>query len=275
MAFTTGTIKVMDRHHIHLPVIGVRRVKEPTDKLRLRLEAGEARISRSTLVADGGKTYVSFGVLAKREVTAFKRIGVAGHDVGITRLVTGSDGSVVENPKAGEQARKQISRYQRRMDRQHRAGSPKCFNEDGTHVAGTCYWKERSRRSRDTQAKLQKAHARAAHIRKDAIHKASYRATTTNALNILEDLRVEQMGRRGGGKRDFNRASHDAVLAELRREMSYKHLWYGSDLWLAAFWYGSSNPRLRGRWCAKRRFVACQALPGAPGVCPEACAPWP
>ncbi|MHB1763269.1 MAG: YlcI/YnfO family protein, partial [Acidimicrobiales bacterium] len=168
-----------------------------TDKLRLRLEAGEARISRSTLVADGGKTYVSFGVLAKREVTAFKRIGVAGHDVGITRLVTGSDGSVVENPKASEQVRKKLSRYQRRMDRQHRTGSPKCFNPDGTHISGACYWKDRSRRAQENVARLKMAHARAARIRRDAIHKASYRAATTNALNILEDLRVEQMGRRG------------------------------------------------------------------------------
>ena len=241
VGFTTGTVRVVDRHHIQLPVIGARRVKEPTDKLRLKIEAGRARISRSTLVTDCAKTYVSFGVVVKREPTASERISVGGHDVGITRVVTTSDGSVVENPNAGEQARKQISRYQHRMDRQHRAGSPKCFNPDGTHVTGACSWKDRSRRARENQARLKRANAKAARIRRDAIHKASYRAATTNALNIVEDLRVEQMGRKGRGRRGFNRASHDAAPAELRRELAYRCPWYGSLLWVAAFWYASSR----------------------------------
>ncbi|MHB1555098.1 MAG: hypothetical protein ACYCZP_14415, partial [Acidimicrobiales bacterium] len=37
VAFTTGAIAVLDRHHVRLPVIGKLRVKEPTDKLRARL----------------------------------------------------------------------------------------------------------------------------------------------------------------------------------------------------------------------------------------------
>ncbi len=241
VAFTTGAVAVLDRHHVQLPVIGVLRVKEPTDKLRCKIDAGEARILRSTLATDGAKTYVSFGVLVKREVGVPTTAHVCGHDVGIAALVTASDGSVAENPRAGEQARKQISRYQRRMDRQHRTGSPRCFNADGTHVQGACHWKDRSRRARENEARLKKAHARAARIRRDAIHKASYRAATTNALNIVEDLRVEQMGRKGRGKRGFNRAQHDAALAELRRELSYKCSWYGSALWLADTWYPSSK----------------------------------
>ena len=243
VAFSTGVLGVVDRHHIRLPVVGELRVKEPTDKLRLKIEAGGARILRATLVSEGAKTYVVFGVLVNRgqQAGAFDTGGACGHDVGITRLVTSSDGSVVENPRAEAQVRKKVSRYQRRMDRQHRAGSPKCFNPDGTHVAGACHWKDRSVRARQNQARLKRAHAKAARIRKDAIHKASYRAATTTALNIVEDLAVEQMGRKGRGKRGFNRSGHDAALAELRRELGYKCSWYGSDLWLADQWYPSSK----------------------------------
>jgi len=61
VAFTTGTLGILDRHHVRLPVIGVLRVKESTDKLRLRIQTGEARIHRATLVTEAGKTYVSFG----------------------------------------------------------------------------------------------------------------------------------------------------------------------------------------------------------------------
>ena len=246
VGFTTGSIAILDRHHVRLPVIGACRVKEPTDKLRSKIKAGDARILRATLVDEGGKTYVSFGTLVRREVKTPSLINdffcqVQGHDVGISKLITSSDGSVVENPRAAKQIKKKISRYQRRMDRQHRVASPKCYNPDGTHISGTCHWKDRSKRARENQTRLQKAHAHAAHIRKDTIHKASYHAATTNAVNIVEDLKVEQMGRKGHGKRAFNRVQHDATLAEFHRQLSYKHSWYGSLLWLAAWWYASSK----------------------------------
>jgi putative transposase len=38
-----------------------------------------------------------------------------------------------------------LRRGQRHVDRQHRAGSPECFNPDGTHKTGRCYWRQRSR----------------------------------------------------------------------------------------------------------------------------------
>ena len=242
----SGSIAILDRHHVRLPVIGACRTRESTDKLRLKILAGDARILRATLADEGGKAYVSFGGLVKREAKTPKPITdfscqVQGHDVGITKLITSSDGSVAENPKVEEQVKKKISRYQRRMDRQHRVASPKCFNSDGTHISGTCHWKDRSNRAKENQARLRKTYAHAARIRKDTIHKASYHAATANAVNIIEDLKVEQMGRKGCGKRVFNRAQHNAAMAEFRRQLSYKHSWYGSQLWLAAWWYASSK----------------------------------
>ncbi len=248
VGFTTGSgsIATLDRHHVRLPVIGVCRTKESTDKLRLKILAGDARILRATLSNEGDRAYVSFGVLVKRDAKVLKPTNdfscqVQGHDVGITKLITSSDGSVVENQKAEERVKKKISRYQRRMDRQHRVASPKCFNSDGTHISGTCHWKDRSNRARENQARLRRTYAHVARIRKDTIHKASYHAATTNAINVVEDLRVEQMGRKGHGKRAFNRAQHDATMAEFRRQLAYKHSWYGSQLWLAAWWYASSK----------------------------------
>jgi putative transposase len=245
VGFTTGTLGILDRHHIRLPVIGVLRVKEPTDKLRLKIQAGEARIHRATLITEAGKTYVSFGVSARKPPRRAPILGVGGHDVGIAVSLTSSDdksmAKATANPKAGKWVQKKISRYQRRMDRQHRTGSPRCFDEQGRHIPGTCYWKNRSTRSKENQARLEKTHAKAARVRRDAIHKASHWAATTYRVNIIEDLHVEAMGRRGHGKRGFNRALKDAALAELRRELSYKCPWYGSMLWLAARWYASSK----------------------------------
>ena len=207
----------------------------------MKVAAGEARIVRGTLVDEGSKTYVSLLAAVKRDVPIAPAKGACGHDVGISALVTSSDGHVTKNLRAEQQVRKKISRYQRKMDRQHRAGSPRCFNQDGTHVAGACYWKERSKRAAETRARLAKAHAKAARVRKDTVHKASHKAATSYGVNVVEDLGVSQMGRRAPGKRGFNRAMHDAVLAEYRRQLSYKCPKYGSSLWLAARWYASSK----------------------------------
>ena len=241
VSFTTGAVKILDHHHVQLPVIGRLRVKEPTDKLRLRIEAGTARVLRATLVSEGGKTYVSFAVIATRAALRHAPVSVAGHDVGISALVTASDGHVVENPRAEARAHKQISRYLRKMDRQHRGGSPACFGPDGTHIKGACHWKTRSKRSRENQARLARTHAKAARMRRDAIHKATHRASTRFAANVVEDLNVAGLGQEGRGKRGFNRAAKDAALAEYRRQLSYKCPWYGSVLWLANRWYPSSK----------------------------------
>ncbi len=143
---------------------------------------------------------LSFAVLAKNEEGAFKVVGVCENDVAITRLVTSSDASAVKNPKAEVQAQRQILRYKRRMDRHRRPGSLGYLNEDGHHVAVECHWKHLSRRVPENTSRLKKVHAKTAQVRKDAIHKATCRAATTHAMNIVEDLRLEQMGRKASGK---------------------------------------------------------------------------
>jgi putative transposase len=106
---------------------------------------------------------------------------------------------------------------------------------------GACHWRTRSRRSKKTQARLAKAHAKAASIRGDAIDKASHEAATSYAVNVVEDLNAEGIGRKAPKKRGFNRSAKDAALGELRRQMAYKCRWYRSSLSLADRWYPSSK----------------------------------
>ncbi len=115
---TPGVHGVVDRHHVNLPVIGVRRTKEPTDKLRLRLEDASAKILRATLLEEGRRRFVSFNVIVKREARIPATQCPSGTDVGIAHLATSSDCHVVENRRAEKQARQKVNRYQRQMDRQ-------------------------------------------------------------------------------------------------------------------------------------------------------------
>jgi putative transposase len=60
---------------------------------------------------------------------------------------------------------KRLRRAQRHLDRQHRAGSPECFNNDGTHKTGCCGWR-RSRAAKQTGIWVAELHRRLAEHRK-------------------------------------------------------------------------------------------------------------
>ena len=58
-----------------------------------------------------------------------------------------------------------LRRLQRHLDRQHRAGSPGCFNVDGTHQSGCCQW-QRSRAAKQTTIGVGEQHRRLGEHRK-------------------------------------------------------------------------------------------------------------
>jgi putative transposase len=58
-----------------------------------------------------------------------------------------------------------LRRAQRHLDRQHRAGSPQCFNTDGTHRTSRCGW-QRSAAARQTAIRVAELHRRLAEHRK-------------------------------------------------------------------------------------------------------------
>lgn len=58
-----------------------------------------------------------------------------------------------------------LRRTQRQLDRQHRAGSPACFNRDGSHTTGRCVW-QRSSAAQQTTIRVAEQHRRLAERRK-------------------------------------------------------------------------------------------------------------
>ena len=57
---------------------------------------------------------------------------------------------------------KRLRVLQRQLDRQHRSGSPECFDEKGRHIEGVCYWEDHSKRAQKTQAQIAKVHRKLA-----------------------------------------------------------------------------------------------------------------
>ena len=53
-----------------------------------------------------------------------------------------------------EDKAKELRRELRHLDRQHRAGSPECFDKQGRHVRGRCHWRKRSKAAEATKTKI-------------------------------------------------------------------------------------------------------------------------
>ena len=68
-----------------------------------------------------------------------------------------------------------LRRAQRHLDRQHRAGSPGCFDRDGSHTAGRCVW-QRSVAAQQTVMRVAELHRRLAE------HRETLHGTLANRL---------------------------------------------------------------------------------------------
>jgi putative transposase len=215
--FTTGAIKVLDdRKHIQLPRIGMLKTHESTRKLARRLEQGTARILAATISRTADRWFVSFTVEVERAIPAGNGHNtVVGVDVGVRHLAVMSTGVVVPNPHALQQSRRKLRRLNRQFSRR----------------------KFGSKRRKITRRNLARVHARAANLRRDALHKLTTTLATQHGTIVVEQLNLAGMVR----NRRLARALADAGLAELRRQLTYKTAWYGSRLILADRFYPSSK----------------------------------
>ncbi|MFG1951913.1 IS607 family element RNA-guided endonuclease TnpB [Micromonospora sp. NPDC048830] len=223
--FTTGAIRIApDRRHVVLPRLGRLRLHESARKLARRVEAGAARIMSATVRRDGGRWHVAFTVQIDRTDRRPAQPGsVVGVDVGITHLAVLSTGEWVPNPRHLDRARRVLRRLGRGLSRtagpDRRAGA------------------RPSRRWQRARARLGRAHARVASLRRDGLHKLTTRLAREHGTIVVEDLNVSGMLT----NRRLARHIADAGFAELRRQLAYKAGWNGGRLIVADRWFPSSK----------------------------------
>ncbi len=211
--FTTGAIRVeADRKHVVLPRLGRLKLHESARKLARRLDNGTARILSATVRRDGGGWHVAFTVEVERAERVPARPGsVVGVDVGIKHLAVLSTGELVENPR-------------------HLAGA-----QTPMRALGRALSEERpdrrtgrrpSKRWQRAAARLGRAHARVANLRRDGLHKLTTRLAREHGTVVVEDLNVAGML----ANRRLARHIADAGFAEIRRQLAYKTSWNGGRL---------------------------------------------
>lgn len=240
--FTTGAIRIEpDRKHVTLPRLGRIRTHESTRKLARRIENGTARITRATVRHDRGRWLVSFTCLVRRQTghrPAHVRAGapVVGIDAGVKDLL------IVATPDGTELLREPAPQHLKQAQRKLRALQRKSARQAGPWDPTARRKQEPSKGWERTQADIRKAHARAANLRLDRLHKLTTRLTQTHAAVGAETLNVKNMMAAGGArKRGLNRAIADASLGRLLRQLDYKTDWYGSRVVKADRWYPSSK----------------------------------
>ncbi|MFG1954523.1 IS607 family element RNA-guided endonuclease TnpB [Micromonospora sp. NPDC048830] len=213
-----------DRKHVVLPRLGRLRLHESARKLARRVEAGTARIMSATVRRDGGRWHVAFTVQIDRTDRRPAQPGsVVGVDVGITHLAVLSTGECVPNPRHLHRAQRVLRRLGRGLSRT--AGPDR---RTGARP---------SKRWHRAQARLARAHARVANLRRDGLHKLTTRLAREHGTIVVEDLNVSGML----ANRRLARHIADAGFAELRRQLTYKTGWNGGRLIVADRWYPSSK----------------------------------
>ena len=127
-----------------------------------------------------------------------------GLDMGISALVTDSDGNTIANPRTMDRLRKQMRRAQKALSR-------KVKGSNNRHKART---------------RVARLHARMADIRQDNLHQLTTRLIGENQTIVVEDLNIRGMVK----NHSLARAINDASWSELIRQLSYKAEWYGRKL---------------------------------------------
>jgi putative transposase len=233
--FTTGGIRVADRRHVTLPVLGTIRTHEPTVKLLARERAGTARILSATVRHERGRWFVSFQVEVKREITRVARPGVAvGVDLGVKVLAVMADSAgqirYIDNPKHHDGEMKRLRRLSRRVSRRQ---GPAVYDPATKKTTR----REPSYRWRKADAERSKVHHRVADLRADALHKLTTATRAEYGTVVVEDLNVAGMLK----NRRLARKIADAGFGEIRRQLTYKGRRNACPTVVASRWYPSSK----------------------------------
>jgi putative transposase len=198
----TGTIKV-DHKVIQLPVVG-----------RVRFQPGErgylpwGKHALVSVTEQAGRWFVS--VVGPEVEEADPNGGLAvGLDLGVARLATLSDGTVIENPRALASGQRKLKRLQQEVSRK----------------------KKGSANRGKARRRLAKAHARVRNVRSNHLHQVTTTLAKSHGRIVVEDLKVRNMTKGGGSrKRGLNRVVLDAAFGEFRRLLTYKGKLYGCEV---------------------------------------------
>lgn len=201
-----GSFRVNGRY-LTLPVIGTIKMHE---ELRFIGKLLSVTISR-----EAHRWFAAIAVDMPDTPQIGQNQAVCGVDLGISRLATVSDGTVVPAVDALKRELKRLRRCSRALSRKVKGSSNR----------------------RKAKHKLARLHARIKHVRLDVLHKTTTDLSSRFGTIVLETLNVKGMMANG----HLARAVADVGLYEFSRQVEYKARIRGGRVLRADPWYPSSK----------------------------------
>jgi putative transposase len=176
------------------------------------------------------------GVPTYRALFVFDGVALQRYEVGAEKITLDpglsyanlvTDKGVYREPLAGPDGtdpgiafdRARIRRLSRRLDREHRGGSPGCFDEKGRHIHGTCRWRNRSKAARTTADQLAEAHRIMASHRR-TLHGNLQNRILGIGINLVVEKNSYKSFQRNYGRSVRDRAPGEFVTGLLRKAES-------------------------------------------------------
>ena len=172
-------------------------------------------VMSATMSRTAGRWFVSITADVQDTPPACENQAMVGVDLGVNRLASLSDGTLIGG-------RKPLRNLLNRMRRESRALSRK---------------QKGSKNRAKAKTKLARLHARIANIRQDELHKLTTFLASRYQTIVIEDLNVKGMM----ANRHLARAVGDMGFGECRRQLAYKTAMRGGSLVVAGRFFPSSK----------------------------------
>lgn len=152
-------------------------------------------------------------------------LSVVGLDVGLSNLVTLSNGEKTPPLKSLKKSEKELARQQRKLSKK----KIRLKRQNKRLSEAKNYQKQR--------IKVAKIHQKIANQRKDYLHKLSWNLIKNHDVIVIEDLAVKNLMK----NRRLSKAIGDASWSKLKDQLEYKSRYYGRELVHIDRWYPSSK----------------------------------
>ena len=196
-------------------------------------------IKNITISKKSGHWYVSFGT--ERQLTESPRhpaTSAIGLDMGITKLITTSNGEAIQPKNSFKANQIKLAKLQRQLSKK---------------VKFSANWKKQNR-------KIQKLHHHIANIRHDYLHKITTTISKNHAMIACEDLKVANMSKSASGsvaehgrnvkaKSGLNKSILDQGWGMMVDMLEYKQQWRGGLLIKV-------NPQYTSQTCFECKHIA-------------------
>ena len=195
-------------------------------------------IKNITISKKSGHWYVSFGCERKIENPIHPSKSAIGIDLGVTKLITTSDGQHIKPKNSFKANQIKLAALQRQLSRK---------------VLFSQNWQKQIR-------KIQKLHYHIANIRHDYLHKITTAISKNHAMIACEDLKVVNMSKSASGsavqhgrnvkaKSGLNKSILDQGWGMMVDMLEYKQHWQGGLLI-------KINPRYTSQTCSQCQHIA-------------------